>query len=233
MKNIKSLIWGALLIALGSVFALNSLGVTDINLFFEGWWTLFIIIPAIGGIISDRDKTGAVIGLLVGVALLLSSRGIWDFSILLKLFFPAVLVIIGISIITKNFKKESENSTDGAHKSSFEQANGTSNRKEYAATFSGQDVSFDGELFEGADLSAAFGGIKLDLTKAIIEKDVTVNASAAFGGITVILPDGVNVIIKSSALFGGVSDAKKRIHIEGANTVYINADAAFGGVDVK
>ena len=60
-----------------------------------------------------------------------------------------------------------------------------------------------------------------------------INASAAFGGIDIFLPDNVNVKVKSSAIFGGVSDKKKRPHIEGAKTVYINADTAFGGVDIK
>ena len=105
--------------------------------------------------------------------------------------------------------------------------------REYAATFSGQDLKFDGEIFEGVTLTAAFGGINCDLRKAIIEKDVFINASAAFGGIDIFLPDNVNVKVKSSAIFGGVSDKKKRQHIEGAVTVYINADAAFGGVDIK
>ncbi len=29
---------------------------------FDGWWTLFIIVPCAIGLITDRDKTGSIIG---------------------------------------------------------------------------------------------------------------------------------------------------------------------------
>ena len=225
MKIAKNVIWGVLFIALGVIFALNSLGVTNIDLFFEGWWTLFIILPSIAGLISDHDKTGAIIGLVIGVALLLSARDIIDFSTIFGLIFPVILVIIGVKIIFKSlFKKKGK--AEG-----FRERSGA--QKEFNSTFSGLDLKFDGEVFEGADLNTAFGGITCDLRSAIIEKDVVINASAAFGGIDIFLPEGVNVKIKSSALFGGVSDKKKREHIDGANTIYINADTAFGGIDIK
>ena len=225
MKNLRTVLLGVLLIAVGIIFALNAIGVTDIDIFFDGWWTLFIIVPSIFGFFSDQDKTGAIVGLVIGIALLLSAQNVVDFSTILKLVFPVILVIIGVKIIFGAIlKKKSQNEE-------FPKDRPTA--REYAATFSGQDVKFDGEIFEGVTLTAAFGGINCDLRKAIIEEDVLINASAAFGGIDIFLPDNVNVKVKSSAIFGGVTDKKKRQHIEGAVTVYINADTAFGGVDIK
>lgn len=225
MKKIQSILIGVLLIAVGVVFALNTMGVADINIFFDGWWTLFIIVPCVFGLFTDYDKVGPIIGLVIGVALLLSAQNLVDISTLMKLVFPIILVIIGVKVIFSAFFKKKEKSAD------FPKDRPTA--KEYAATFAGHDINFDGEVFEGVTLTAAFGGIECDLRRAIIEKDVFINASAAFGGIDIFLPDNVNVKVKSSAIFGGVSDKKKRTYIEGAKTVYINADAAFGGVDIK
>ena len=45
MKNLTSVIWGLVFIIVGVIFGLNTLNITDINIFFDGWWTLFIIIP--------------------------------------------------------------------------------------------------------------------------------------------------------------------------------------------
>lgn len=45
MKKLNSILWGAALIALGVIWVLNSINVININLFFDGWWTLFIIVP--------------------------------------------------------------------------------------------------------------------------------------------------------------------------------------------
>ena len=50
MKKIEEILWGVFFIAIGIIIGLNALGITDINIFFDGWWTLFIIVPCfIGG----------------------------------------------------------------------------------------------------------------------------------------------------------------------------------------
>ena len=61
MKKVNSILWGIALVALGVILALNAFGITDINIFFDGWWTLFIIVPCAIGLVTDRDKTGSAI----------------------------------------------------------------------------------------------------------------------------------------------------------------------------
>ena len=72
MKKFQNSIIGILLIIVGTILGLNAFHITHINLFFEGWWTLFIIIPSLCGIFTERDKTASLIGLFIGVYLLLS-----------------------------------------------------------------------------------------------------------------------------------------------------------------
>lgn len=227
MKKFRNILWGLVLILIGFVIGGNSLGITNINLFFDGWWTLFIIVPCFIGLFKENEKTGNVIGLLIGIALLLACQDIMDFDIIAKLWFPAILVCIGISIIFKDtiggkvndqIKKLNENKT---------------NQSEYCATFSGQDLKFDDEKFTGADLTAVFGGIECDLRKAIIESDIVINTSSIFGGIDIFVPENVKVKVKSSSIFGGVSNKKKISQNAEIHTVYINATCLFGGVDIK
>ena len=45
MKKVESILWGIVFIVLGLIIAGNVLGITNIKIFFNGWWTLFIIIP--------------------------------------------------------------------------------------------------------------------------------------------------------------------------------------------
>ena len=94
MKNIKNILIGVLLVSIGLIFALNTLGITSIDIFFDGWWTLFIIVPCICGFFSDHDKVGPAIGLVIGVVLLLWEQGIIDITKLLKLIWPAALVLV-------------------------------------------------------------------------------------------------------------------------------------------
>ena len=227
MKKISKVLWGIVLISVGVIFALNAFGITDIEIFFDGWWTLFIIVPCFIGLFSERTKTGNLIGLLIGVVLLLCCQNVLGFDMIWKLAVPAIIVIIGLKVvfgavfgdkaakILENSRQNGENIQSGC------------------ATFSGQDLNFDGREFNGAELTAVFGGVKCDLRNAVIEKDCAITAESIFGGITILVPDHVNVKINSNSIFGGVSDKKHRLAVQDAVTIYINATCMFGGVDIK
>ena len=45
MNKTSNILWGIVLIVLGLIFGLNALDITHIDIFFNGWWTLFIIVP--------------------------------------------------------------------------------------------------------------------------------------------------------------------------------------------
>ena len=228
MKNFGNVLWGIVLIILGIVIGGNALGITNINIFFNGWWTLFIIVPCFIGLFKERSKTGNIIGLLIGVVLLLCAQGVLNFSTIWKLILPAILIIIGISFIFKDtFDKKVSQKIKELNKNK-------ANSEEYCATFSEQNVKFDGEKFNGTDLTAVFGSVKCDLKNAIIENDVIINASSIFGGTEIIVPENANVKVKSSSIFGGVDEKRKNQEQNNSGyTIYINATCLFGGVEIK
>ena len=228
MKNFGNVLWGIVLIILGIVIGGNALGITDINIFFNGWWTLFIIVPCFIGLFKEKSKTGNIIGLLIGVVLLLCAQGVLNFSTIWKLILPAILIIIGISFIFKDtFDKKVSQKIKELNKNK-------ANSEEYCATFSEQNVKFDGEKFNGTDLTAVFGSVKCDLKNAIIENDVIINASSIFGGTEIIVPENANVKVKSSSIFGGVDEKRKNQEQNNSGyTIYINATCLFGGVEIR
>ena len=227
MKKLSKILWGIALIAVGSIFALKAFGVTNVEIFFDGWWTLFIIVPCLVGIFSEREKTGNIIGLLIGVFLLLCCQNVLSFDMFWKLAIPAIIVIIGLKMIFGSiFGDKAIKMLETSRK------NGDS-IKVGCATFSGQNLNFDGEQFSGAELTAVFGGVKCDLRQAIIEKDCAVNATSVFGGIDILVPDNINVKVNSNSIFGGVSEKNHRTAVQGAVTIYINATCMFGGVEIK
>ena len=227
MKSFGNVLWGIVFIVVGLIIGGNALGITNINIFFDGWWTLFIIVPCFIGLFKEREKTGNIIGLLIGIALLLCCQDILDFDMIWKLALPVVLIIIGISFIFKDtfnhkineeIKKLNENRTkDGG----------------YCATFAGQNIKFDGEKFNGTELTAVFGGVECDLRNAIIESDVVINASSIFGGIDILAPSNVKVKTKSTSIFGGVENKSNTNGEENTHTIYVNGTAIFGGVEIK
>lgn len=222
----KNILWGLLLVALGLIFGLNALGITDIDVFFDGWWTLFIIVPCAVGLFQEQDKSGNLIGLAIGVALLLSCQGIVSLRVVWKLLLPAVLVIAGCAMIFKGARADRE------ARRYIEEHRFDTGAQEYCATFSGQDLDFRGERFNGTRLTAVFGGIKCDLRDAVIDHDVVIEATAIFGGVDINVPQHCRVRICSNSIFGGVSEERPHTRDEGAVTVYINGKCMFGGVSI-
>lgn len=228
MKNIHSIMWGLVLVALGVILGGNAMGWFNIDVFFDGWWALFIIIPcAIGFLSKPGERMDHLIGLAVGVFLLLGCLDVLSFETLWKLVLPIIIILIGLTMICRNLF---------AHK--FNEVTAKLNEKinkddEIGAVFAGQDIKMNGEEFKGKNLSAVFGGVKLDLRKAIIKEDAVINASAIFGGVEILVPDDVVVVTKSNSFFGGVSNKTNNEPKKGAHTIYVNGTGLFGGVEIK
>ena len=225
MKKISNLLWGLIFIIVGVVFGLNALGITDINIFFDGWWTVFIIVPCFIGLFNDDDKSGNLIGLIIGACLLLGCLDVVKFEIIWKLMVPFILVMIGLSFIFKDMiNSKVKNDIKKLNKNDL---------KECCACFSSQDLDFNNEEYKGSSLTAVFGGIKCNLKDAIIEEDVVINTTSIFGGITIYVPKDVNVKVSSTSIFGGVSDERKEKIKDSKYTIYVNATTMFGGVEIK
>ncbi len=227
MKKFKNILWGFAFIAIGCILGLNALEITNIDIFFDGWWTLFIIVPCFIELFRNGDKTGNIIGILIGVALLLACQDILTFEMIWKLLLPVILVIIGLSLLFKNtidrkISKEVQEFHTTMH-----------NSNNFYAIFSGQKTNYCNEEFNGATMTALFGGADFDLRQAIFTRDCTINCTAIFGGIDIVVPENIKVQVRSTSFFGGVGNKKRNAINEDSKTLYINATCLFGGVDIK
>lgn len=224
-SKLSNLLWGLFFVIIGIGFAGNAVLGWHFNLFFHGWWTLFIIIPFAIDLIQNGIRPWPLGGLLVGIFLLLASRGIVDGDILAKLIVPFIFILIGLSIIFKNFLLR-----EYTHHKNVQYQGGNS---EYSAIFSGRTDRVTGEKFMGTTINAIFGGVDLDLRNAIIDEDVIINASAIFGGIDIFLPPNVKVKVSNVPIFGGVDCKYVGSADPNAPTILINSTCMFGGIDIK
>ncbi|PKK94999.1 MAG: hypothetical protein CVV60_03515 [Tenericutes bacterium HGW-Tenericutes-5] len=90
-------VFGVVLIVLGVLFLLDKLNVIPFNIFFAGWWTLLLIIPALMSMSKQGVTVGNMILLIVGIVLLLREQGVDLDGYLL----PGVLIILGIGLFIK------------------------------------------------------------------------------------------------------------------------------------
>ena len=205
MKKIENTVICLIFIIIGVIIGLNAFHITNIDLFFDGWWTLFIIVPCFFGLFKDQDKTGNIIGLIVGIYLLLYCQGLIDFQFAWKLVVPVIFVLIGLKMIFKD----------------------TFNKKKPH-----QNI-YDNQLYTGGNYDVTFNGLILDLTKAYLNEETNITISTLFGGVDLYLPDDVNIQIQSSNFLGGVDLHKRENKIENTKVIYLNARCIFGGINIK
>ncbi len=223
--KLSNVLWGLFFIIIGIGFAGNAFHMWNFELFFDGWWTLFIIVPCAISLIQNGFRFWTVTGLIIGIMLFLSNQNMIDGAVLGKLIAPLILVLLGLNMIFKNvFRYDYGRHIDVKYQG------GTS---EYSAVFCGNHYRVDGEKFLGTTISAVFGGFELDLRNAIIDEDIVINATAVFGGIDIFVPSNVRVKVSNVPIFGGVDNKAGTSPDPNAPTILLNSTCMFGGIDVK
>lgn len=226
-----NIIWGVCIASLGIVLLSNALGLLDIDIFFKGWWTLFIIVPSVFGLFNKGEVVRSLIFLFLGVGLLLVQQGYISYNVMWKSLLAIAIIIVGINTIIAGLKRRKRESAS-EFETTPEMGSHPGGVSQFAAFFSGNKKSYINEHFYGAKAIAVFGGIELDLRQAIIDRDVEIDATAVFGGVDIYLPNNTSCDIAGTNIFGG-SDNKVPNKNPEAPTVFVNNTSIFGGVEVK
>ena len=249
MKKANGVFIGLLFIIVGLLYACTALDLFDFSIFFPGWWTLFIIIPCLYALTrKNEEKTGPIIGLVVGVCFLINAQD-WRFHIE---FFPMLLAalcfVIGWKMIVPSKKKHKQvefsyNSDSGEKEVVIDgvkfdntYSKSSDGYVNVSAILGGKDIRVDNECFTGADICVVMGAVDLNLRNAIISEDVYINVSAVMGGIDIYVPANVRVITDGcSTIMGGIDVNTSFANFHGADTpkVIITGNCIMGGIDIQ
>lgn len=210
---------GILLILFGLGFLFQQLNLFDFSNIISTWWPLILII--IGGIqIFSNPRGTSLSGLffiLLG-AILLGNQFI-EVNLFTYLW-PLFLILIGLIFIF------SRNQKDGLEHSQ--------NTIKNFSLFGGNNIRSNTENFEGGEVTAIFGGAEIDLRNVTINKDAHLEIICIFGGVTVIVPENINIEISGVPIFGGWENKtrppSKRSDLP---ILYIKCYPIFGGAEIK
>ena len=227
MKQSLKIAFGLALIAAGVLWILNVLGVLTFDFSTKGWWALFVIVPCIFGLFSDRDKVGPCIGIAVGVLLLLAARDVISWNMMWQI--ALALLIIGFGIQMLLFRSCHP---QGAREFNSVSRDGKTIRL-IETSFGKQEITFKGEKFEGADVQTSFGALILDFHGAEIAEGAFLDLNVGFAGMTIIVPENLAVQIAVSSGFGGVSDNRRTKVNAGSPLLTITGKVGFGGVEIR
>lgn len=224
-KRFGSILWGVVFIAVGILWLFSIFTGWKITAF-PGWWTLFLMVPAVISMITDGIRLGNVILFLIGGAFLVKELDVFPGINIAALGLAVAVILIGLKIL---FRRNSEHPVKGLFVSNESAAD---EYLEYISVFGGLETRNTSQDLKGGSVTAIFGGSEVDLTEAKINRDIVIDAVAIFGGITIYAPKKAKVVVTGVPIFGGYSNKTEDTGEEALGTVKINCVSIFGGVEV-
>lgn len=226
-----NILWGLFFIAIGVGLVGNLFELWNFTLFFDGWWTLFIIVPCIISMVQHSINLGNLLGLAAGVLLLLGAQDVINFGMVWKLLLALAFVCIGLNIMFAGvFQRKWRAAAKQAAQNAQQYSSAAS--VSYTAVFHGQQIRYPHQPFASANVISIFGGVDLDLRDAVIDHDVTITLTCVFGGCDIFLPPNVEPVLGVTGIFGGC-DNKTAPAASGSPRAYIGGTCVFGGADIK
>ena len=226
-KNAGRGIIGIVLIIIGIAFIGRTLGFFPYRIMHHVFsWQMILIVLGVIFISTRENKSTGWILLLIGLVFLAPDVIHIPFGVR-KLFWPSILIIIGLVIIIRS---------TGINKRDTEKLN-SADYIDDIAILGGGDKVITSENFKGGKVTALFGGSKIDLTRAKLAPGQNViEVFCMFGGSTLIFPENWNVKVDVISIFGGFSD-KRRIRtdttMDVGKEIVIKGFVMFGGGEIK
>lgn len=217
--HITRFIAGLAIIGVGIGFLLDNLAVFDFSQYVSEWWPLAVIF--VGLLVFMNDIRSYLWSLLIvgfGILLQLKVLGIADINPW-QFFWPVVIIFIGVSVIL--------------NRSAMRLRVSKAERDDATAVLGGSDVRSTSEDFKGSKVSAILGGVKLDLRKATIKKEATIEVFSFWGGVELVVPRNVIIKNKTAVVMGGVDDKTEQEAGKDAPVLYITGDVIMAGVEIK
>ncbi len=219
-----ALVVGIAIVVLGLGLLLENLDFEYAHIIFKFWPLILVVL----GLIKLRACHGTCVGgyLLTGAGLILLLKTLGGHSIDV-LIGPMILTGVGIFIMLKALKQHRRVPEELQQSEGFLRGN---------AVFSAFKHRHQSQAFRGGELTSIFGGFEVDLHQALIEgPSARLDTFIMFGGGEIRVPEGWEVLVQATAIFGGVNDktvptpstgeARPRLVITGL--------VLFGGIEIR
>jgi predicted membrane protein len=213
---------GSLLIVLGLGALLDQMYFFNFGHWLSMLWPLAVILLGVLYLLTRETTTfGSILVTVFGTVMLLFTLGLANANIL-DLLWPTLLILAGVYFIFWMGRRPGS-------------AINSSDFIQLFAVFSGPEVRLTTANFKGGNVTALFGGANIDLRESKLPPEgALVELTAAFGGITLFVPEEWKLEMTGLPLFGGWSN-KSALHsiAPEAPTLRLRCLAFCGGIDVK
>jgi len=247
---------GVIVMVIGLAFLFDNLGLLDLNLTFHLWPALLIVFGCLR-LSQTRRRSGQVLGvamIVIGALMTLSSLGL--FHIGRHVFWPLVLILLGLSVVYKSVTGRRLLDRDTLRDLYRDRAPATPAQPAGAPGVapapvslgkggSDDDTIIDATAilgsyarritsanFRGGEITAIMGGCDLDLRQSVLAGDAVLTVFAVCGGITIKVPADWTVVLQGTPILGGFEE-KTIVPPDGSKRLIVRGYVVLGGLEVR
>lgn len=219
MENISlsRLSFGVGVIVVGVAALLGAFNVINFNELISTYWPL---LPMIAGLVLLADNARqnylwAGLLLLIGAVALFNTLDIVDVNFW-QLFWPLLLIVFGWSVLTQRARVVATSADN------------------VSAILSGAENKNRSQDYKGGKVTTILGGASVDLSKADIKKEATLEILTVMGGIELRVPEHWEVRTSVMPILGGAENkTSSPTSKTKAPVLNVIGTALMGGIEIK
>jgi len=228
--RIRNALFGLSVVGIGALALLDNLHVFGTGLL-RTYWPLVFVVWGIGRLAWPRHVSSALFGVvLIAVGALMTAHNLGQVDVDVRQWWPVFVILGGVAIALRGvFPK----ACGGRHRRFETSTMEHTDLVDVDARFSAVKLRNDSPAFKGGRISAAFGGVELDLREAAMAgPEAILTIDGKFSGIELRVPRHWQVSVQMSSTLGGVED-KTVPPPSPEQRLVLRGETVFGGVEIK
>lgn len=216
----KRIVTGITIVLAGVMILLSNINVFNFGPVFADWWPVLLI--GAGLLMLVNDSKNYIWGIFIsglGVLFLVNTLDIARVDVG-DIFFPAVLVAVGLSILLKGSGSVARRVSE-------------KNDEDITAVLGGSSHKNTSPDYRGGKVTVVMGGVEIDLSKAMIKKDASLDVFALMGGVELRVPENVIVKSRAAVVMGSIEDKTRPVHSKDAPVLFLDGTLIMAGVEIK
>ncbi len=220
-----SVLVGALIATFGLTLLANNLGWTDMRSVMRQFWPFALVVFGIANLFNDRpgSQFWGLVMIIAGLWIYAAQRD-WIHVPFWAVFGPTVLILLGGTVVWRAMTQPAR-PADSAEPSAYINTFAVMSGSEHKPSLP----------FQGANLGAVMGGVKIDLTSAEMQGDTaTIDVFAVMGGIEIFAPRDWDVTSKVVTFMGASVDKRRPAQAPTVRkTLIVRGFVFMGGIEIK
>ncbi|MEI7811139.1 MAG: DUF5668 domain-containing protein [Ignavibacteria bacterium] len=234
-RTSRHIVIGSVVIIAGFLLLFSNLGWIgfDLHRIIFSWQMILIGIGCLK-FINSQDRSGLIL-IVIGSIFLLPKFVDFDVST----FWPAILIIIGLSILFNNRKNQHHSNNEKREaKTGSRGQTLTEDWLDDIAIFGGGRRNIHSQNFQGGKITNIFSSSEINFSGCkLAPGDNIIDIVTIFGNTSLYVPNDWKVILNVTPIFGGFSDSRRKdpnqIYNEEDGTLIIKGTLLFGEGEIK